>query len=132
MCRFDQGRIDEAMDQAWIAVEKNSRWRPWLGHVLVKAGRFEEASALLEELVSASIDQIGPAGLAQFQAVYGDLDGAMESLEWGFEAHHGSMPWIGSFQDFEALKDDPRFLDLLDRMELEFVWNPAAPAGTTS
>ena len=33
---------------------------------------------------------------------------------------------------FEALKDDPRFLDLLDRMELEFVWNPAAPAGTTT
>jgi serine/threonine-protein kinase len=121
MCHFQHGKIDEAVEQARIAVEKNPRWRPWLGVVLVKAGRFEEASSLLEELESASIDQIGPPGLAQFQEVSGDLDGAMASLEWGFRSHHGSMPWIGSFQEFDTLKDDPRFQDLLARMKLEYV-----------
>jgi tetratricopeptide (TPR) repeat protein len=129
MCRLEQGRIDAALERARIAVEKNPRWRPWLGYVLVKANRLEEASTLLRELVSAPIERIGPTGLAQFQAVSGDLDGAMQSLEWGFEAENGSRPWIGSFQDVEGLRDDPRFRDLLDRMNLEYV-RVHSPAGS--
>jgi hypothetical protein len=34
------------------------------------------------------------------------------------------MPWIGSWYDFGELADDPRFLDLLDRMNLERVAKP--------
>jgi len=31
------------------------------------------------------------------------------------------MPWIGSWYDFGDLVDDPRFQDLLDRLNLEIV-----------
>jgi serine/threonine-protein kinase len=118
---LEQGRFDESLEQVRIATDKNPRWKPRLGYALMKAGRLEEARALLEELVSAGEGQVNPLGLAEFQAVYGDLDGAMASLERGFEAHHGSMPWVGSFSDFEALENDSRFEDLLGRMNLDYV-----------
>jgi serine/threonine protein kinase/Tfp pilus assembly protein PilF len=131
-CHLAEGRIEEAVEQARIAAEKSPRWRPRLGHVLVKAGRLEEARSLLEELVGAPEGQVRPALLAEFQSVYGDLDGAMATLERGFKARHGSMPWIGSFQQFDALKEDPRFQDLLDRMNLEFVRVPVVATNTGS
>ena len=42
------------------------------------------------------------------------------------------MPWIGSWLNVGDLHDDPRFQDLLDRLDLEYVRIPGAAAGTTS
>jgi len=127
-----QGRTDEAVEQAQIAVEKNPQMKTNLGYVLAAAGRMEEARVLLEELVGAPEGQVNPVRLARFQAAFGDLDGAMANLEHCFEIRHGSMPWIGSWFDPGDLQHDPRYQDLLDRMNLEIVWNPDAAAGTAS
>ncbi|MCK5377268.1 MAG: tetratricopeptide repeat protein, partial [Acidobacteria bacterium] len=127
-----QGRTDEAVEQAQIAVEKNPQMKTNLGYVLAAAGRMEEARALLEELVGAPEGQVNPVELASFQAAFGDLDGAMATLEHCFEIRHGSMPWIGSWFDPGDLQHDPRYQDLLDRMNLDYVWKPHAAAGTTS
>ncbi len=99
--------------------------------MLVRTGELEEARALLEELEAAPEGQFDPIRLAWFQAAIGDLDGAMASLEQGFESRSGRMPWIGSWGDFGDLAQDPRFQDLLGRMNLEFV-RPTAPAAVVS
>ena len=127
-----QGRTDEAVEQAQIGVEKNPQMKTNLGYALVAAGRMEEARALLEELVGAPEGQVDPVRLARFQAAFGDLDGAMATLEHCFEIQHGSMPWIGSWFDPGDLQHDPRFQDLLDRMNLEFVRTPALATGTSN
>jgi tetratricopeptide (TPR) repeat protein len=119
------GRFDEAVEQLRIAAEKSPMLRPELGNALLAAGRRDEASALLEELLAAAEGQAKSAVLARFQAVSGDLDGALATLERGYEARDGSMPWIGSLSEWGDLADDPRFLDLLDRMNLELVPPPA-------
>jgi TolB-like protein/Tfp pilus assembly protein PilF/predicted Ser/Thr protein kinase len=47
----------------------------------------------------------------------GDNDRALESLERAYEAHDGNMPYLG-MPFFDALRDDPRFRDLVRRVGL--------------
>jgi serine/threonine-protein kinase len=118
-----KGRFDEAYVEYQAASEDVPRWKTYYGRALIKGGRLDEAGRLLAELTADSA-RVPPPALANFQALYGDLDGAMESLERGFETRNPLMPWIGSWYDFGELADDPRFLDLLDRMNLERVAKP--------
>jgi len=117
------GRFDEAYVEYEAAAPKNPRWKAYYGCALIRGGRLDEAGRVLAEL---TVDSSGvrPTHMASLQAMYGDLDGAMESLERGFEIRSPSMPWIGSWYDFGDLADDPRFQDLLDRMNLKIVAKP--------
>ncbi len=46
----------------------------------------------------------------------GDKEKALEWLEKAFEAHDPHMPYIGALHWSDSLRDDPRFQDLLRRM----------------
>ena len=49
----------------------------------------------------------------------GDTDAAIEELETSYKAREPTLPWVrvhGS--EFDALRDDPRFQDLLRRLNL--------------
>ncbi|MCW8985213.1 MAG: tetratricopeptide repeat-containing serine/threonine-protein kinase [Thermoanaerobaculales bacterium] len=120
------GRIEEALAETRIGAEKNPRWKPFLGNTLVGAGHRKEAALLMEELLAAPEGEVNPVFLSSFQAVYGDLDGAMATLERGYETRDGLMPWIGSWFDYGDLQNDPRFQDLLDRLNIEFVRVPGS------
>ena len=118
---FEFRKFDEALEHARIAAEGNPRWAPWLGRVLVAVGRLEEARVLLQELLADSGAGHTLVELAVFQVAYGDRDGAMATLERAHEIREIFLPWIGSWADLGDLTDDPRFQDLLARMNLEFV-----------
>jgi tetratricopeptide (TPR) repeat protein len=118
-----KGLFDEAYVEYQIASENNPRWKAHYGLALIKGGRLDEAGRVLEELKASRAD-VPPPALAAVQALYGDLDGAMESLEHGYETRNPLMPWIGSWYEYVELVDDPRFLDLLDRMDLELLTEP--------
>ncbi len=121
MAYLGLGRLEEAVAEIRIGADKNPSWKPCLGTALVTAGQREEAGRLLDELVAAPENEFNPVFLSSFQALYGDLDGAMASLERGYERRDGLMPWIGSWFDYGELRNDPRFQDLLHRMNLEIV-----------
>jgi tetratricopeptide (TPR) repeat protein len=114
------GRFEESYVEYRTASENSPRWRAHYGRALIQGGRLEEARNLLAEL-EADSSKVPPPALASLQALSGDLDGAMKSLEYGFETRSPLMPWIGSWYDFGDLVDDPRFLDLLSRLDLELV-----------
>ena len=46
------------------------------------------------------------------------LDKAMDYIEKGFEMHEPSMPYIATRGHFEPLYDNPRFIDVLEKMNL--------------
>jgi len=56
--------------------------------------------------------------IAQIYAVLGEKDGAFRWLEAAFDAHphHPYVPWIRHSPAFKSLHDDPRFGDLVRRM----------------
>jgi TolB-like protein len=63
-------------------------------------------------VVRASSDHVDAA---RFLAALGDPDGAIGALESAFEEHKPFLPWINSMPDFDGMKGDPRFQELLRR-----------------
>ena len=49
----------------------------------------------------------------------GNRDAAIAELEASYKAHEPTLPWVRVHgNEFDALRDDPRFRDLLRRMGL--------------
>ncbi|MDW7761389.1 MAG: protein kinase [Acidobacteriota bacterium] len=85
----------------------------------VSAGRREEAleiSSMFEK------DTLRFLTVSQAYLALGDKDEAFRVLESAYEAHRATLPWIRvhwkAGGGFEAVYDDPRFQDLLRRMNL--------------
>ncbi len=58
----------------------------------------------------------GDAGIYTY---LGDNDQALEILEKSYQERDGSLIYLNSFPRWDPLRDDPRFQDLLRRMNLE-------------
>jgi hypothetical protein len=80
------------------------------------AGRNDEARMLLDDL-EREVYQWDTWGLAEFYATLGDRDGAFRWLETAYDQHHSYIPWLNEFPAFRPLRDDPRFQDLLRRID---------------
>jgi serine/threonine-protein kinase len=64
----------------------------------------------------------GPAPSLSLAAAYaklGEQDKAFEWLEKAYERRNSSLPYLAVNPDFDPLRDDPRFDDLLRRIGLE-------------
>jgi TolB-like protein len=62
---------------------------------------------------------VEPYEFAQIHAQLGEKDQAFEWLEKAYEARSGRLTFLGVSPKFDPLRDDPRFHDLLRRMNLE-------------
>jgi len=56
---------------------------------------------------------------ARYLAVLGDADGAIAALEQAFDEHARYLPWANSIPDYDEIRGDPRFQDLVRRMGFE-------------
>ena len=68
-----------------------------------------------------SIESKGPQGspsffIAQIYAGIGEPELAFEWLEKSYEAHEVEMIWLKIEPQFNSLRDDPRFIDLMKRV----------------
>jgi TolB-like protein/Flp pilus assembly protein TadD len=90
-----------------------------LGHVYAVAGKRAEAIDKIKELEEKYTRK---EALAEYIAVVyvglGDKDKALEWLEKDFQARSGKLPEIRWQLQFESLRDDPRFKDMVKRMGL--------------
>jgi tetratricopeptide (TPR) repeat protein len=108
-----QGRYDESLAEA----QKNTLGD--LGYVYALVGKRTEAIETIKELEQkySRKEAIG-AYLAAAYVGLGDKDKAFEWLEKDFQARNGKLPEIRWQFQFDSLRDDPRFKDLLKRMGL--------------
>jgi TolB-like protein/tetratricopeptide (TPR) repeat protein len=89
---------------------------PGLAWAYARAGRQAEALETLEQVEARG------QMLKELAIVYGELgelDRAFEYLERAFVEDRGSLTYINSDPTAEALKTDPRFADLLERLGLQ-------------
>ena len=113
----EKGMHKEAMDAARGLAELN----PVIGdHQLimayVAAGQRDEALAIAPKLPKDSPYAIMTA--TAFLGL-GDKDMAMQVLEAAYKVHQGTVPWLRTRGfGLDALFDDPRFQDLVRRMNL--------------
>ncbi len=93
--------VEEALEQGW---EEGGFTEAMRRAAAALAQRFSTSYAL-------------PADIAAFYAMVGEHDEALDWLERAFEVHDPGMPYIG-MPAFDPLRSDPRFQDLLRRMNL--------------
>jgi TolB-like protein/Flp pilus assembly protein TadD/predicted Ser/Thr protein kinase len=120
-----KGMVTEALEAAERGVEvSDAQWRwGWLAYVYAAAGRRDEARKMLREREHLPIGIVAAA-----HAVLGEKDIAFACLDEAYEAYDS---WLFQLQDpiFDPLRDDPRFEDLLRRLNHPYT---AIPLGETS
>jgi len=82
-------------------------------------GERDEAFELVDKLRELSPGILPRVPLALLHAGLGDLDQAFELLEEGYAQRDSNLLYLGCEPLFDHLREDPRFADLLRRMNLE-------------
>jgi TolB-like protein/Tfp pilus assembly protein PilF len=131
------GRLVEAIEESKRALQLNPLGRMSyfsLGHAYYCARRYDQPPEDVEALGRA-YTEAGPNGFwtwlleqfeghyeksigwtARFHAQLGNKDQALAWLEKGYEKHDGQMNLLKVDPSLDPLRDDPRFQDLLRRM----------------
>jgi TolB-like protein len=81
------------------------------------AGNTEEASEILERLLALrSRSYVSPIFFVYGYIGVGDVDRSIEWLERAYEARHQHVTVLEQLPSFDPLRDDPRFQDIVRRM----------------
>jgi serine/threonine-protein kinase len=111
---------EEAAEEFQKAIELSGGSPPMragLACAFVDAGRRSEAVRILEDLQArARQGYVSPFHIALIHTRLGNREAAFEWLERGYEEHSDWMLWLKVARGFERLRDDPRFPDLLRRL----------------
>ena len=91
----------------------------YLAHAYAVSGKTREARRILEELKQPSGKSYVYAwAIALVYAGLGEKDRAMEWLEKAYRNHDHDLAFSQVWPHFDPLRSDPRFQDLLHRMNL--------------
>ncbi|MEJ2111370.1 MAG: tetratricopeptide repeat protein, partial [Acidobacteriota bacterium] len=91
----------------------------WLGQSLANNGESTEARAIAERLQSiASQAYVPPTSFAWIYLGLGDVDQAFEWMDKAVDARDANIIPIKSYPFLDPLRDDPRFTELLRKMNL--------------
>ena len=121
-CYVKQGRNAEAIAASEKAAELANRAGfvlGDLGYVYAMTGKRSEAIAVAEEMEVKYARKEAPGlFVAIVYAGLGEKDKAFEWLEKDFQTRSGHLATLRWQSTYESLRDDPRFKDLLKRMNL--------------
>jgi TolB-like protein/Flp pilus assembly protein TadD len=88
-------------------------------HVYAMTGKEAEARAMLAKFIQRRKEShVEPSRIATTYAALGDKDEAFAWLDIAYEEHDSFLSAIKVWPRFDPLRDDPRFQDLLRRMNL--------------
>lgn len=117
-----RGFSEEAVADLELAVErsrKNQSALSGLGLAFAHFGRREEARGVVTSLTEISQNShVPPTSIAAIHGALGDIDEAFEWLEKAYLIRSRSMVWLRVGHEFDPLRGDPRYQDLLRRMRL--------------
>ena len=93
--------------------------RPLLAQQLIKQGEVDAARAQLTDRVreAADADHDIAYWLATAHAMMGERDGALHWLDRAIDLGNENRTWFESDPNWEALREDPRFVSLMRRIE---------------
>jgi len=90
-----------------------------IGFAQAKAGRTADAHAVLDELEERAKVRYVPAyALAQLYAAFGEKEKALDLLEISFNNRDTLMTFLKVEPKWDELRSDPRFIELLRKMNL--------------
>jgi tetratricopeptide (TPR) repeat protein len=115
-----KGMFKEAiaeMQKALALFKGSTEYLGWLGNTYAVSGRRGEALKILDELKQLSQRKyVSPADFARVYIGLGDKDQAFTWLERAYEERSSFLTDLKVAPMFDSLRSDPRFQDLLRRM----------------
>jgi TolB-like protein/DNA-binding winged helix-turn-helix (wHTH) protein/Flp pilus assembly protein TadD len=89
------------------------------GNIYADSGRLREARSIVKELEKRSGQRyISAFEIAEVYASLGDLNSAFGCLETSYRQRESQMPFLNVDYRLRSLRSDPRFADLMKRMNL--------------
>jgi tetratricopeptide (TPR) repeat protein len=117
---FGRGQLQEAIASAENAVRLApalTMFQAYLGYVYGMTGRREEARRILEGLERRLVSEyVSPVDQGMLYWSLGEEEKAMDLLERGFEEGDFRLVLLKASPWFDPLRSNPRFQDLLRRM----------------
>ena len=120
MTYLKQGRAEEAVPELERAaqLEDEPRMLTTLGYGYARAGRTDDALRIRDRLAAlAKTRYVSPFALAVVDTGLGRADSAFVELERAYGEHSDTMAILRTYPLFESLRSDPRFWDLLRRVD---------------
>jgi DNA-binding winged helix-turn-helix (wHTH) protein/TolB-like protein len=100
-------------------LERPSLLSAFIGHAYALSGQREEALKILEELKELSKQSyVPPYAIGLIYTGLGDNAGAFEWFRKAYEAQNAWLSWLKVAPEFDNLRSDPGFADLLLRLNL--------------
>jgi serine/threonine-protein kinase len=120
---IEKGIYPEAISEARKAREvsgaRSTYLEAFLGYALAKAGKEAKARAFLKDLLKLSAERyVSPYAVALVYNSLGQRDEAFAWLERAYAQRSPDMVFLKVEPKWNALRDDPRFKNLLRRMNL--------------
>ncbi|MCH8838148.1 MAG: tetratricopeptide repeat protein [Candidatus Marinimicrobia bacterium] len=112
------GEAVEAHEKA-VALDKgNALYLSYLGYTYGVAGHRDKALAILRELHEMSKEKyVSPWAMAMPYIGLRELEQALDWLDKAYVEGDLLIAWLKVFPEFDPLRSDPRFADLLRRMK---------------
>ena len=111
-----KGLHNEAIEE-YLTIEFEHTYHWHLGYIYGVAGKREKAMEILNNYLELSKKEfVWTAGIAIIYIGLGENDKALEWLEKTFEQREGWLTELKVEPMFDSLRSDPRFQDLLERM----------------
>jgi tetratricopeptide (TPR) repeat protein len=113
----EKGMFDEAIAEFSKVNDKNLASQAHLGNAYGRAGKVTEARDCLRKLKEVfRKDNVGAYGIALVHAGLGEKDQAFEWLDKAYEDTDIGMTYLRIDPALDPLRSDPRFQDLVRRM----------------
>jgi len=111
------GNFAEAIDKAQQAIEfqpENPMYQIGLAAAFAAAGETQRAEKELNEVLRISDEKyVSPYLLATVYVTLGDREKTFEQLQKAVEIHDTWINWVAVDPQFEALRDDARYEEIL-------------------
>ncbi len=119
----ERGEFRKAIEFSEEVVAKFPRGRKearlGIAYTYAKSGDSDKAKLVFNETsAKPGEDYVSWLDIAQYHSALGDKDSAFRALNQAFESHDEDLCHIRGFPEFRTLFSDPRFNDLLNRMNL--------------
>jgi tetratricopeptide (TPR) repeat protein len=116
---WQQGRFDEALEEQRLEFERSGDTvlLAALEEGLDTGGPSGAMRAIAEALIARSNETyVDPGDIAELYVRAGMIDEALRWLDKAVTNRSYEETWIGFWPHWDALRDDPRFQHLLDRV----------------
>jgi serine/threonine protein kinase/Tfp pilus assembly protein PilF len=114
-----QGRYPEALAELRQAQGPTQEATAAIGRLYAASGKKSEAEKILVDLLQrAKTGYLPPTYIAGMYAALGDNNKAFEWLEKAYSARDSQIEFLGVEQCYDPLRSDPRYADLMRRINL--------------